>query len=816
MGSKSVSTRRAWRWGVGIAVVAMLASCVPPSDPGGDPGALGLRVTLGDGELLLSWNDTGGAPVELEVLRPGQSWSPLPTPTGSTASFVPEETRERYGFRIRIATPPGVPKNSWERSGQVLYVEPTLPVVRINTDGFVPIVDKETRLPGDFEIDPNGSEFDAYNGRIEINGRGNSTWNASKKPWRIRLDTASELMGMPSNRHWVMLANSYDKSQLRTALAMELSRATDLAWTPRFRHVELILNGEYHGVYQIGEHVRRGSDRVNIANLRPQDISGENLTGGYLLEVDRRIQQTGAPGFVTDRNVAIALDTPDPAMPDQFAYIRDYINDFESTLFSPGFADPVTGYRQYFDVDSFIDWHLVEEITKNDTFFSSGFFYKDRGDVIRFGPVWDFDQAVGLGGVDPAPSGWHSRSRGAWTRRMFQDPAFVDRYAERFGMFRREFHRVPATIEALGDSLRPAIRNDEARWRYSLSEDNEAQAISSWLQARLAWIEAELGPWPEIVPVVVNEVESSDPNGGPDWVELHNLGDETVDLNGYVLKDDNDSRDDRLSVSIAPGGFVVLTEGEDFGFGLGSNDEVRLFEPDGVTLVDRVSWSSHPQFTWGRCPDGTGPLEQNGSPTPGAPNNCTPPVPDPDPDPSPNTTIRITEWMYAGAGQEFVELTNVGTEPVDLTGWSYDDDGATPGAFDLSPFGVVLPGESVVFVEAPPASFRTDWGLCDGVKIIGPYTNNLGRVDQINIFDDQDRLVDVLTYGDNVIPGSPRTQNRSAWVTAQGLGVDDATLWVLSTVGDSEGSISSSGGDVGSPGRSTRATVAFDPCSTGG
>jgi hypothetical protein len=481
---------RALFCGVALALAATAMACAPPPDPA---GSLGLRAVLGDGEVVLTWNDPGGLGVDLQVLRPGGSWEPLPKPSGGSATFVPEQPRERYNFRIRPSVAPGSQPNTWDRSVSILFVVPVLPVVRIDTDGNVPIVDKETRLPGDISIDPNGSSFAPYSGRLEINGRGNSTWTQAKKPWRIRLASASPIMGMPSNRHWVMLANALDPSQLRTWVAMELSEATDLAWTPRFRHVELILNGQYHGVYQLGEHVRRDTNRVNIANLQPTHLTEPNLTGGYLLEVDRRITETGAPGFITPRNVPVVVDTPDPAMPEQMSYIRNYVNAFEAALFSPGFTDPVNGYRQYFDVDSFVDWHLVEEVMKNDTFFSSGWFSKNRNDVIRFGPVWDFDQTMGnVQATDQTPIGWHSRERGAWTRRLFQDPGFVARYAERFEQFKAAFAEIPQRAEDLGEALAPAIRNDEARWFYSLDERHQPAFIRSWLEQRLAWIDANL------------------------------------------------------------------------------------------------------------------------------------------------------------------------------------------------------------------------------------------------------------------------------------------------------------------------------------
>lgn len=162
--------------------------------------------------------------------------------------------------------------------------------------------------------------------------------------------------------------------------------------------------------------------------------------------------------------------------------------------------------------------------------------------------------------------------------------------------------------------------------------------------------------------------------------------------------------------------------------------------------------------------------------------------------------IRITEWMYSGSTGEFVEFTNVGGSPIDMTGWSYDDDSQTPGALDLSAFGVVNPGESVIITEATAADFNAAWSL-SGVDVIGEYTNNLGRNDEINLYDASSNLVDRLTYGDQNFPGSIRTQEISGNpATPAALGANDPYQWVLSADGDAFGSTFSTLGELGNPG----------------
>jgi hypothetical protein len=155
--------------------------------------------------------------------------------------------------------------------------------------------------------------------------------------------------------------------------------------------------------------------------------------------------------------------------------------------------------------------------------------------------------------------------------------------------------------------------------------------------------------------------------------------------------------------------------------------------------------------------------------------------------------VRITEWMYNDT-PEYVEFTNLGPSAVDFTGWSFDDNSRLPGGFDLSGFGLVAAGESVVITEGDPAEFRTAWGLAASVKVLGPYTNNLGRADEINLYDGSDpafNLVDRLTYGDQDFPGSIRTQNTSGNpASPAALGANDVQQWVFSSVGDSFGSTS--------------------------
>jgi len=172
--------------------------------------------------------------------------------------------------------------------------------------------------------------------------------------------------------------------------------------------------------------------------------------------------------------------------------------------------------------------------------------------------------------------------------------------------------------------------------------------------------------------------------------------------------------------------------------------------------------------------------------------------------------MRITEWMYNGS--EFVEFTNVGASAINMAGWSYDDDSRTPGGFDLSGFGIVAAGQSVIMAEDSAADFRTLWNLAASVMVLGGNAANLGRNDEINLYNGA-TLVDRLTYGDQNFPGTIRTLNISGRpMTAAALGANDVSQWQLSVVGDVEGSFASVGGAfIGSPGATSFVTAVPEP-----
>ncbi len=161
-------------------------------------------------------------------------------------------------------------------------------------------------------------------------------------------------------------------------------------------------------------------------------------------------------------------------------------------------------------------------------------------------------------------------------------------------------------------------------------------------------------------------------------------------------------------------------------------------------------------------------------------------------------TMVITEWQYNGS--EFIEFTNISTMNIDMTGWSYSDSARSPGDVDLSAFGTVAPGQSVILAEVTAAEFRFEWSLPLSVVVIGENTFNLGRSDEINIYDASNNLVDRLTYGDQTFSGTIRTDVASGNTAPANYGTNNVFAWELSFAGDSYGSSMSQSGFFGNPG----------------
>lgn len=413
------------------------------------------------------------------------------------------DARTTYWARVRWVD--GETLGEWSSGAKFFYADLTLPVLRIDTDGGAPIIDKENYLGATISIDPNGSGDTAYSpARTEIKGRGNSTWGAPKKPYKLKLSSKASLLGMPASKHWVLLANFFDPSHLRNEIAFQLSKQTSLAWTPRFRFVEVILNGSYDGLYMLGEHIRVEPTRVNIDEMDENDLEGEALTGGYLMEFDFRFNPSIDPGFVSSTGLKVEVKDPEPVEPQQLSYINSYFNSFEAATLGSSFKDPSLGYAAYLDVDKFIDWYLIAELARQqDGMMSSTYVSKPRNGKLTFGPVWDFDLSMGaLNSLTPGwPSeGWHINNPALWTfsdvgkwlPRLFQDPALKAQVKARWQALAPALLNVVDSIPTTGAAIDPARDTDAARWRNYPHDPDLDPTLQSWLRRRINWMGANL------------------------------------------------------------------------------------------------------------------------------------------------------------------------------------------------------------------------------------------------------------------------------------------------------------------------------------
>ena len=446
-------------------------------------------------KVKLTWRKPSrGGKVQYEErhrLKSKSKWSKIKT-TGSRSMTFKGLKKGKYQFQVRARNANGTGK--WAKLATQSYVA-TLPIVSIVTDKRKPIVSKDVYLDASMKIKPNGTKVKSYKGDLEIRGRGNSSWTLPRKPYKLKLEDKSKLLGMPKSKHWALLANWADPSQLRNSAAMFLGEQTTLAWTPKMRHVEVQVNGEYMGLYQLAETVRIEDNRVDITEMSPSDTGPVDITGGYLLEQDGRRVENQEFGFLSSLGQDIVVKNPEPDAKDgiseadlapQLSYISNYVDAFEASLPS--------GYAQYIDTRSFIDWFLVQELVRNpDSTFSSNFFYKPRSGLLFAGPLWDFDHAIGRQEVERSPAGWKLREQSPWYSQLFTDPTFASQTRQAWAEELPGFRGVETFLNKTNAEIKKARKSNTQRWpKNKPTEIDKLKFITQWLNERTEWMGANL------------------------------------------------------------------------------------------------------------------------------------------------------------------------------------------------------------------------------------------------------------------------------------------------------------------------------------
>lgn len=368
------------------------------------------------------------------------------------------------GVKFRV-----VASNGDEEIYTVKAIDANLPMLFITTPDFYPVTTKEwlpqTNGSEIFIINTDGSKTDL--GKTGIKGRGNSTWGQPKNPFNIKMVSKASILGMKKSKKWCLMANYFDPILMRNTIAMEMAnRMDDLGWNPHGEYVEFVLNGKWMGNYWICEKIEIDKNRVNITELKPTDISEENVTGGYIFEYDAH----GGEQFWFRSDyfkMPVNFKDPDEDIADiQFNYVKNYINSLEAILKD---SDKLQkgDYESYINVDSFIDWWIITNISCNGwetTHPFSVYFHKDRGGKLCAGPMWDFDLASfsAAENLDVMTTLYYGA--------LFQHPAFVNRLKEKWNIEKeyilgdKNHISIVDFIQSIDDKIKYSAHRDKAMW----------------------------------------------------------------------------------------------------------------------------------------------------------------------------------------------------------------------------------------------------------------------------------------------------------------------------------------------------------------
>ena len=400
-----------------------------------------------------------------------------------------------------------VAEDGSKKNYAVKFTDNGIAALYINTGGS-PISSKEVYVNGTLKIISNFKDV-SYEGKTEIKGRGNSTWfDMPKKPYRIKLDKKASLLGMPESKNWVLLANYADKTLMRNELAFMLSRKIGRAFTPASRYVEVYLNGAYLGNYQLAEQIKEGKGLVDIEEQPKGTTALPNLSGGYLIEQD--LFANGEPVyFYTQKKMPFVVKYPDEddITQQQRDYIKNHFQKLEDALYGDNYTDPVNGYRKYFDVDTYIDFYLINEVIGNPDAFRSTYMFKKRNDdKIYTGPVWDFDKAANndsrLGNQVNGLMANAAFEPKIWFKRFMTDPAFRVKIKTRWNELKPIIKDLPNWINPIKKQLDVSQVRNFTRWdilnKQSYLEMNvsgtyagDVLYLKNFMLSHIAWLDTK-------------------------------------------------------------------------------------------------------------------------------------------------------------------------------------------------------------------------------------------------------------------------------------------------------------------------------------
>lgn len=422
-------------------------------------------------------------------------------------------------------------------NAQVDLTSSNLPIFIINTDNTSSIID-EPKTGADLKIisNSNGQRNlitdtpNDYNGRIGIELRGQTSQSLfDKKSYGFETREANDdnlnvsLLGLPEENDWILYGPFSDKTMIRNVLIYELSNEIG-RYASRTRYCELVINDEYKGVYVLMEKIKRDKNRVDIAKLTADEIDGTDISGGYILKLDKfnsTDQNRFNSDFSGDVNMEYQVIYPkdDDLQPEQFTYIQDFMYNFESALSGENYKDSTLGYQQYIDVNSFIDFFLLNELGRNpDGYRISTYFHKqhdDDGGKLTMGPIWDFNIAMGNANfcLGSSPTGWvidyndacpdDAWLVGYWWERLLSDENFARAVIDRWQTLRQTSFSIANIHQIIDDNA--ALLNESQTRNYQqwdiLGEwvwpndfvgqtyTSEVHYLKTWFSDRVNWMD---------------------------------------------------------------------------------------------------------------------------------------------------------------------------------------------------------------------------------------------------------------------------------------------------------------------------------------
>lgn len=398
-------------------------------------------------------------------------------------------------------------------------------------------------------------------GKIEIRCRGNSTFETTpdrlgegkKYSYKIKLDKKADMLGMGKSKHWVLIANFYDVTNMRNKLTYDLSARMGLTYT-QSRWVEVYLNGEYRGIYTLCESVKIAKDRVNIPDWEDRaedvakaianaegldkkaadaleegmvanlawitsgkyknykiadyyDTSNWNINTGYLIEYDNRMDGDTTK-FYTSHGKPMQLDSPEAldTNPQMLSYVKGLLNDFEEAIYSPTFCtSDGRHYSEFVDVASLVDYFLIFNLFKNIEFGALSIYLYIMDGKIYFGPCWDFDGGCGnqvtLQEGWYSPESWFYMGRAEWWNELCGDPAYVAYAADRWFEIRPYVEEMMDMMPAYHDYIKEASDRDSKKFGMPVNWymkhkrctdfESEYQTLYNWMKTRISWLDKQ-------------------------------------------------------------------------------------------------------------------------------------------------------------------------------------------------------------------------------------------------------------------------------------------------------------------------------------